>query len=77
EGEVIEPLLLGLQAQPSGGQGQTTALVGTDITLAELERLHIQAVLGRAETLDQAAKILDIDPSTLYRKRKALGLDTD
>ena len=77
EGEVIEPLLLGLQAQPSGGQGQTTALVGTDITLADLERLHIQAVLGRAETLDQAAKILDIDPSTLYRKRKALGLDTD
>jgi len=30
--------------------------------------------LGRASSLDAAAKTLGIDPATLYRKRKRLNL---
>lgn len=47
---------------------------GAELSLEELERAHITAVLGNSGTLDQAAKTLGIDASTLYRKRKQLGL---
>ncbi|MBD9398459.1 sigma-54-dependent response regulator transcription factor AlgB [Pseudomonas sp. PDM11] len=48
--------------------------VGADLSLEELEKAHIAAVLANSDTLDQAAKTLGIDASTLYRKRKQLGL---
>jgi NtrC-family two-component system response regulator AlgB len=51
-----------------------SARAGGDISLEQLERRHIEAILARAETLDEAARILGIDASTLYRKRKAYGL---
>jgi two-component system, NtrC family, response regulator AlgB len=43
-------------------------------TLEQLERRHIERVLAQAASLDEAAKTLGIDASTLYRKRKRLGL---
>ncbi|MGE8496872.1 MAG: sigma-54-dependent response regulator transcription factor AlgB [Pseudomonas sp.] len=48
--------------------------IGADMSLEALERAHIAAVLASSDTLDQAAKTLGIDASTLYRKRKQLGL---
>ncbi len=45
------------------------------LTLAELEREHIRKVLTSASSLDEAARTLGIDPTTLWRKRKRLGLD--
>ncbi|GGE45051.1 sigma-54-dependent Fis family transcriptional regulator [Halopseudomonas oceani] len=48
--------------------------VGANLSLSELERAHIAAVLASSATLDQAARTLGIDASTLYRKRKQLGL---
>jgi NtrC-family two-component system response regulator AlgB len=48
--------------------------VGRPVTLEQLEAEHIRRVLGQAASLDEAAQILGIDPSTLYRKRKRLGL---
>jgi len=39
-------------------------------TLNEVEKEHIQFVLQNAINLQQAAEILDIDPATLWRKRK-------
>jgi NtrC-family two-component system response regulator AlgB len=48
--------------------------VGSDISLETLEEAHIRSVLGRASSLDAAAKTLGIDPATLYRKRKRLNL---
>ena len=48
--------------------------VGAPLSLEELEKAHISAVLANSSTLDQAAKTLGIDASTLYRKRKQLGL---
>jgi two-component system, NtrC family, response regulator AlgB len=45
-------------------------LLGGDATLDEVEREHILAVVARAATLEDAARILGIDASTLWRKRK-------
>jgi NtrC-family two-component system response regulator AlgB len=48
--------------------------IGAALSLDELEKAHIGAVLATADTLDQAAKTLGIDASTLYRKRKQYNL---
>jgi Response regulator containing CheY-like receiver, AAA-type ATPase, and DNA-binding domains len=50
------------------------AAVGSDVSLEVLEEAHIRSILQRATSLDAAAKILGIDPATLYRKRKRLNL---
>lgn len=50
------------------------AAIGGRVTLEELESEHIRRVLAATKTLDEAAKILGIDPATLYRKRQKLGL---
>ena len=43
-------------------------------TLEQLEKEHIQYVLQNATDLQEAAKILGINPSTLWRKRKHYNL---
>ena len=48
----------------------TAPELGGDSTLEEIEREHIQRVVSRTATFDEAAAILGIDSSTLYRKRK-------
>jgi NtrC-family two-component system response regulator AlgB len=48
--------------------------VGAAMSLEELEKAHIAAVLASSSTLDMAAKTLGIDTSTLYRKRKQYNL---
>jgi two-component system, NtrC family, response regulator AlgB len=56
--------------------GQLTAAAGTrvelggPVTLDELEAEHIRRVIASAPSLEEAARVLGIDPSTLYRKRK-------
>jgi NtrC-family two-component system response regulator AlgB len=51
---------------------------GTDrrglMSLEELERRHIARVLSVASDLEEAARVLGIDPATLWRKRKKFGL---
>ena len=47
---------------------------GDVVTLEELERAHIAAVMAASPTLDSAAGTLGIDPSTLWRKRKQYGI---
>jgi NtrC-family two-component system response regulator AlgB len=44
--------------------------VGGTFTLEAIEREHIARVLESVATLDEAARVLGIDASTLYRKRK-------
>ena len=43
-------------------------------SLEEMEKLHIKRVLQQTKDLDEAARVLGIDPATLWRKRKKFGL---
>jgi NtrC-family two-component system response regulator AlgB len=68
--EQIEISHLGLGGQPASSAPR----IGADLSLEALEKAHIGAVLATTDTLDQAAKTLGIDASTLYRKRKQYRL---
>ena len=57
-----------LLAQPPERRYQ----VGSAISLHALETAHIQMVVANSASLEEAARILEIDKSTLYRKRKAM-----
>ncbi len=48
--------------------------IGGAVTLEALEAEHCRRVLASSASLEDAAATLGIDPSTLYRKRKKLGL---
>jgi DNA-binding NtrC family response regulator len=63
---------LGREALPEriAAQVSTAPRLGGGLTVDQLEREHIERVIARATTLEGAAKILGIDASTLYRKRK-------
>jgi NtrC-family two-component system response regulator AlgB len=49
-------------------------LLGDRHTLAAIEQEHIRRVLSAARSFDEAAGILGITPSTLWRKRRRIGL---
>lgn len=46
-----------------------------NLTLDEIERKRIEVVLQQAVTLEEAAEMLGINVSTLWRKRRRYGLD--
>jgi two-component system, NtrC family, response regulator AlgB len=46
--------------------------IGGAISLQALENAHIQMVIANSSSLEEAARILEIDKSTLYRKRKQM-----
>jgi NtrC-family two-component system response regulator AlgB len=45
------------------------------VSLAEIEKKHIKTVLAQTVSMEEAAKVLGIDPATLWRKRKRYHLD--
>ena len=65
--QVIEP-----EAFPEylASQVAATPVLGGNYSLERIEREHILRVLARTATLEEAAQILGIDASTLWRKRK-------
>ncbi len=60
--------------QRDGAEATPGIQVGAEVSLEELEVEHIRRVLTRSTSMEDAAKTLGIDPATLYRKRKKLGL---
>ena len=71
-GQTIEP-----QALPERiAMHSTPGLrLGGDCTVEEIEREHILRVLARKKTHEEAAGILGIDLSTLWRKRRKYGAE--
>jgi NtrC-family two-component system response regulator AlgB len=70
--DAIDAGQLALGPVPEAPDAVAVPRPGSPVSLAELERVHIQRVLETAPTLEAAARILGIDSSTLYRKRRAL-----
>ncbi len=64
---IIEPEAFPERITGSRDRGPT---IGGPFTLEELERAHIAAIVARAPTMEEAARTLGIDDSTLWRKRK-------
>ena len=74
---VLTPIDLGLGSQTaflSDGQVEPLARVGAPISLEALEREHIARVVAQSPSLEAAARTLEIDATTLQRKRKRFGL---
>ena len=70
-----EPALGGLRVLPSNGHGAPGGVSnGVAMTLAELERRHIEAVLAHTNWHQgRAALALGISSKTLYRKIREYG----
>jgi NtrC-family two-component system response regulator AlgB len=67
--------LVGLADLPAQiGSPRPGIEVGGRVTLDQLEAEHVRRVLASTATIEEAAAVLGIDPSTLYRKRKRYGL---
>jgi NtrC-family two-component system response regulator AlgB len=45
------------------------------LPLVEVEKEHIKAILAHTASMEEAARVLGIDPATLWRKRKRYHLD--
>ena len=63
----VEPEALPERMAP---QAPERPRLGGDFALDAIEREHIERVVARAQSQEEAARILGIDPSTLWRKRK-------
>jgi NtrC-family two-component system response regulator AlgB len=66
--QIVEPAAFPERIR--GASGALTPSVGGDYTLDQIEREHIVRVLMRTKTAEEAARILGIDASTLWRKRR-------
>jgi NtrC-family two-component system response regulator AlgB len=68
--------LIGLADLPVqlGGVFRPGVEVGARVTLDQLEAEHLRRIIASTSTLDEAAAVLGIDPSTLFRKRRRYGL---
>jgi NtrC-family two-component system response regulator AlgB len=68
--QIIEPEYLPERMAIREGSGSVR--IGGGHTLEEIEKEHIRTVLARSASLEEAAHVLGIDASTLWRKRKRL-----
>jgi NtrC-family two-component system response regulator AlgB len=72
-GELIDVADLPSSLNDTVEKEKSPALGGA-YSIDEIEAEHIRQVLARSKNLQQAAAILKLDPTTLLRKRKSLGL---
>ena len=64
--------VLGIEAlpEPIAAKAHGLARLGGDDTLEAIEKEHVLRVLARIPGMEDAARVLGIDSSTLWRKRK-------
>jgi len=70
--------IIGAEHLPFGSGARSVGAgfrAGDPVSLEELERAHIEAILGTTPTMEAAARLLGIDSSTLYRKRRQYSLN--
>jgi two-component system, NtrC family, response regulator AlgB len=48
--------------------------IGDLVSLEKIEELHIRRILASTKSFDEAAKVLGMDPVTLWRRRKQYGI---
>ncbi len=48
--------------------------VGDLVPLEKIEEGHIRQVLAATNSLEEAARVLGMDPATLWRRRKKYGI---
>jgi len=65
--QLVEPEALPERSAPLA---PSRPRVGGDFTLEAIEREHLEQIVARTHTQEEAARILGIDPSTIWRKRK-------
>ena len=66
---------VGIEHLPSGFA--TRAIepkLGDPVPFDDIEAIHIRRLLATTATIDEAAKALGIDATTLWRKRKKYGI---
>jgi NtrC-family two-component system response regulator AlgB len=72
---VLDLADLGLAgAAPSSADSAQAVHIGASVSIESVEREHIARVVAQSASLEAAARILDIDATTLQRKRKRYGL---
>lgn len=49
--------------------------IGDLVSIDDVEKAHVSAVLKKTPDLRESARVLGIDPATLYRKRKRWGMN--
>jgi NtrC-family two-component system response regulator AlgB len=62
------------QTAPANGGNDSCLQAGSMVSMEKLEEAHLRKILEQTSNLAEAAKILEIDQATLYRKRKKIGL---
>jgi len=67
--QVVEPAAFPERVRASLPQGHPIE-IGGDYPIDQIEREHIERVVARTATAEEAARILGIDASTLWRKRR-------
>jgi NtrC-family two-component system response regulator AlgB len=66
---------IGLEHLPAGfGITAASPQLGDPISLDRIEEMHIRRILASNPSLEEAARILDIDLATLWRRRKKYGI---
>ena len=69
-GDTIGREYLPLKLTPPATEPQ----VGDLVSLETIEERHIRQVLAATKSLDEAARVLGLDPVTLWRRRKKYGI---